>query len=303
MHETKRTWAALPTEAPHPASRDLDLLSTQEAVTLLLEEDRRGIERVLAKSAALALAATWVAETLERGGDVVLVGAGTSGRLGILEAAECPPTFGTDARRIRAEMAGGREAVFAAREGAEDRAEEGEAIARQLREGDLLIAISASSVTPFARGALAGARSRGLRTALLTCASDEGVGPLADLVIALDTGPEILTGSTRLKAGSATKAALNAITTAAMIRLGKVYENFMVDLKQGSEKLRDRAVRIVGVAGRLEAAEAERLLAACDGEVKTAIVAARLGVGPPEARARLKATAGHLRAALATSAG
>jgi len=302
MKETKKPWATLPTEAIHPASRNLDQLPTREAVTLVLEEDRRGIERALAKSEELALAATWVAETLDSGGDVVFVGAGTSGRLGILEAVECPPTFGTDPRRIRAEMAGGHEAVFAAREGAEDRADEGEAIARQLRERDLLIAISASSVTPFARGALAAARSRGLRTALLTCASEETVGPVADLVIALDTGPEVLTGSTRLKAGSATKAALNAITTAAMIRLGKVYENFMVDLKQGSEKLRDRAVRIVGAAGRIEAPEAERLLAACDGEVKTAIVAARLGVGPSEARARLTAAAGHVRAALTAPA-
>jgi N-acetylmuramic acid 6-phosphate etherase len=309
MKETKKPWATLPTEAIHPASRDLDRLSTREAVTLLLEEDRRGIEQALAKSEELALAATWVAETLEAGGDVVLVGAGTSGRLGILEAAECPPTFGTDPRRIRAEMAGGREAVFAAREGAEDRAEDGEAIAQRLGKKDLLIAISASSVTPFARGALAATRARGLRTVLLTCASAEAIGPaggltdLPELILALDTGPEILTGSTRLKAGSATKAALNAITTAAMIRLGKVYESFMVDLKQGSEKLRDRAVRIVVAAGRIEAAEAARLLADCDGEVKTAIVAARLGIGPREARERLNAAAGHVRAALTPLAG
>jgi len=239
-----------------------------------------------------------MAETLSDGGDVLLAGAGTSGRLGVLEAAECPPTFGTDPERIRAALAGGPDAVFRAVEGAEDVEADGARAAAGLGESDLLIAISASSVTPYARGAIAEASRRGARSVLVTCAMRETVGEAADLVIALATGPEVLTGSTRLKAGSATKAALNAISTAAMVRLGKVFENFMVDLRRGSAKLRDRAVRIVAAAGRVERADAERLLEAAAGEVKTAIVMARTGDDAEPARRRLAAAAGYVRRAL-----
>lgn len=306
-------WGGLPTEARHAASHDLDRRSTEEVVALLLEEDRRGLAAALGQRQAIARAAEWVAEALEGGGSVVFAGAGTSGRLGVLEAAECPPTFGSDPDRIRAVIAGGSEAVFAAKEGAEDVAADGERAVADLAAGDLLIALSASSVTPYARGALVAARGQGARTVLLTCASDRGLADLrdltggvraagvagvADLVIALDTGPEILTGSTRLKAGSATKAALNAITTAAMVRLGKVFENLMVDLRPGSAKLRDRAVRIVAAAGRVEREEAARLLAAAGGEVKTAIVMARGRVSAEAARERLAATGGRVRQAL-----
>ena len=295
-------WSDLPTERRHPGTLDLDAQSTERVVELVLEQDRQGLDAVLAHREALALAASWVAETLERGGDVLLAGAGTSGRLAVLEAAECPPTFGTDPRRIRAAIAGGEQAVFHAREGAEDREDEGGAAAAELRSGDLCFGLSASSVTPYTRGALAGARARGARTVLLTCAAaaglDEALAESADLVLALDTGPEVLTGSTRLKAGSATKAALNAITTAAMVRLGKVYENLMVDLRPGSAKLRDRAVRIVASAARVSRDEAERLLETAGGEVKTAIVSALLRVEAAEARLRLAAVGGHVRAAL-----
>ena len=253
--ESGSTWAALPTEARHPLSRGLDRMSADEAVELLLDEDRRGLETARRHAGVIARAAEWLAETLERGGDALLVGAGTSGRLAVLEAAECPPTFGTAPERIRAAIAGGPEAVFAAREGAEDREDEGLAAAAGLRAGDLLIGVSASSVTAFVRGALAAARGRGARTVLLTCATAASVGAPADLVIALATGPEVLTGSTRLKAGSATKAALNAITTAAMVRTGKVFENWMVDLRPGSAKLVDRARRIVAEAGGVAAGD------------------------------------------------
>jgi N-acetylmuramic acid 6-phosphate etherase len=295
-------WGSLPTEARHPASGDLDRSSLEDVVSLLLEEDRRGLEAALREREAVAQAAAWVAETLTGGGTVVLAGAGASGRLGVLEAAECPPTFGTEPERIRAVIAGGPEAVFSAREGAEDVAEDGRRAARDLAAGDLLIGLSASSVTPFARGALAAARGRGARTVLLTCAAREGLEDAADLVIALDTGPEILTGSTRLKAGSATKAVLNAVTTAAMVGLGKVFENLMVDLRPGSAKLRDRAVRIVAAAGRVPREEAARLLGAAGGEVKTAIVMARGGLAVEEARRRLAAAAGRVRQALAGEA-
>jgi N-acetylmuramic acid 6-phosphate etherase len=289
-------WSALPTEARHPASGDLDTRSTAEIVALLLEEDRQGLTAALRQQGAIAQAADWVAAVLAGGGDVVLAGAGTSGRLGVVEAAECPPTFGTDPQRIRAVIAGGPDAVFRAQEGAEDRSDEGAAAVAALGGQDLLIALSASSVTPFALGALTAARRQGARTVLLTCAAPDGLETAADLLIALATGPEILTGSTRLKAGSATKAALNAITTAAMVRLGKVYENLMVDLRPGSAKLQDRARRIVAVAGKVDAAEAERLYEAADREVKTAIVMARLGIQAEQARARLAAAGGRVRA-------
>lgn len=299
MREDSATpWSTLPTEARHPASMTLDQVDTEGIVTLLVEEDRRGLACVLRRASEIARGAEWIAETLERGGSVVLAGAGTSGRLGVLEAAECPPTFGTSPAQIRAEIAGGNEAVFAAREGAEDRAEDGAAAATALRPHDLLIAISASSVTPFVRAALTTARERGARSILLTCASLTLAASHADLVIALDTGAEILTGSTRLKAGSATKAALNALTTAAMVRLGKVYENLMVDVRPGSAKLRDRMQRSLVAATGLEREEAARQLELAGGELKTALVMALADVDLEAARDRLQRASGHVRRAL-----
>jgi N-acetylmuramic acid 6-phosphate etherase len=293
-------WGALSTEASNPSSEFLDTLSTEDVVTLLLEEDQRGLEVARRYGEDIARAASWAAETLAGGGEILFAGAGTSGRLGILEAAECPPTFGTEPEQIRAVIAGGPEAVFAAREGAEDISEDGAAAAGHLGDGDLLVAISASSVTPFVLGALASARRTGARTILLTCAPLGGISAVADLVLALDTGPEVLTGSTRLKAGSATKAVLNAITTAAMVRLGKVYGNLMVDLRPGSAKLRDRALRIVETAGKVSRKEAQRLYDAADGEVKTAIVMALCGLGVEPSRERLLAAGGHVRKAVST---
>jgi N-acetylmuramic acid 6-phosphate etherase len=298
--EKSRQWHRLPTEARHAESHDLDTLSSERIVSLLLEEDGRGIASALHQSQSIAIAADWVAESLSSGGALVFAGAGTSGRLGILEAAECPPTFGTDPEMVRAVIAGGEEAVFRAAEGAEDRADDGRAAVENLGSGDILIGLSASSVTPYALGALLRARERGARTILLTCASPENLEDTADLVIALDSGPEILTGSTRLKAGSATKAALNAITTTAMVRLGKTYGNLMVDLRKGSAKLRDRAIRIVQMAGEVSASEALDLYEASGREVKTAIVMARLDLSPETARERLTASNGHVRRVLET---
>jgi N-acetylmuramic acid 6-phosphate etherase len=291
-------WARLLTESRNPRSRRLDTLPTEKVVALLLDEDRRAVAAAARERGAIARAARLAADALGRGGNVVLVGAGTSGRLGVLEAAECPPTFGLDSRRIRAVMAGGRDAVFLSQEGAEDRADRGRAEGRRVRARDLLVGISTSSVTPFVRGALAAARARGAPTVLVTCAQSRGLRGIADVVVAIRTGPEVLTGSTRLKAGSATKAVLNAITTAAMVRLGKAYENLMVDLKPTSAKLRDRSRRIVAAAGRVSDREAARLLGTARGEVKTAVVMARLGVASHVARRRLAAARGHVRKAL-----
>jgi N-acetylmuramic acid 6-phosphate etherase len=295
-------WAKLLTESRNPRSRALDRLSTERVVSLLLDEDRRALVAAGRESARVARAARVAAETLAGGGDVVLLGAGTSGRLAVLEAAECPPTFGSDPRRIRAVMAGGQESVFLAREGAEDREDAGRDEGARLGPSDLLVGISASSVTPFVRGALGAARARGARTVLVTCAPGRGLSRLADVVIAIRTGPEVLTGSTRLKAGSATKAVLNAITTAAMVRLGKAYENLMVDLKPTSAKLVDRQRRIVAAATGLSDAEVERVLAASGGEVKTAIVMGKLRITAEQARARLAQAKGHVRKALGAAA-
>lgn len=290
-------WARLLTESRHPRSRRLDRMATADIVGLLLDEDRLALLAAGREQAAITRAASLASDTLEEGGDIVLLGAGTSGRLAALEAAECPPTFGSDPQRIRAVMAGGEGAVFRAVEGAEDREDVGRREGRRLRRKDLLIGISASSVTPYVRGALSAARAKGAATVLVTCAPAPGLVALADVVVAVATGPEVLTGSTRLKAGSATKAVLNAITTAAMVRLGKVYENLMVDLKQTSKKLEDRARRIVAAAARVSATEAGALLAAA-GDVKTAIVMDRLGVDVTEARRRLAKARGQVRIAL-----
>jgi N-acetylmuramic acid 6-phosphate etherase len=293
-------WAGLLTESRNPRSARLDTLSTARVVALMLDEDRRALVAAARQRGPIARAATLAAEAIGGGGRIVFLGAGTSGRLGVLEAAECPPTFGVAPDVVRGIMAGGEDAVFRAVEGAEDRDDEGRAEAERLRTGDLLVGISASSVTPFVRGALERARARGLRTVLVTCAPRPGLRAMADVVIAIATGPEVLTGSTRLKAASATKAALNAITTAAMVRLGKAYGNLMVDLKMTNAKLRDRGRRIVMAAGGVDAEEAARLIAGADGEARTAIVMARLGLDAAAARERLAAAGGHVRKAVAT---
>ncbi len=292
-----KPWRELLTETRHAASRELDRMPCEEIVRLILEEDRRGLDAALTQRQAVARAADWVAEALAGSGDVILAGAGTSGRLAILEAAECPPTFGTDPKRIRAVMAGGPEAVFQALEGAEDSEVDGQGAVAGLGPEDVLLGISASSVTPFVQGALAQARKQGAKTILLTCAAPGGLEEVADLLIALATGPEILTGSTRLKAGSATKAVLNAVTTAAMVRLGKVFENLMVDLRPGSAKLRDRALRIIEAATGISAEVARSLHEEADGEVKTAILMAS-GSPLEVAREALAAAGGHVGRAL-----
>jgi N-acetylmuramic acid 6-phosphate etherase len=295
---SNRRWEALSTEARHPASGELDRMSGERIVDLLLDEDRRALEQARRHGPSVAEAARWLAESFTSGGTVLFAGAGTSGRLGVLEAAECPPTFGSDPQRIRAVIAGGPEAVFEAREGAEDSLADGRQAAETLAPGDLLVGVSASSVTPFVRGALDQAAARGARTVLVTCAAGATVAGAADLVLALDTGPEVLTGSTRLKAGSVTKAVLNAMTTAAMVLAGKVFDNLMVDLRPGSAKLVDRSLRIIQAAAGVGRQRAESLYRAADGEVKTAIVMARCGIEAGEARQRLAEVGGHVRRAL-----
>jgi len=291
-------WSRLLTESRNPKSIGLDKMATEKVVTLLLDEDRLAIIEAKKKARDVASAARLVANAFSKGGRTIFVGAGTSGRLGVLEAAECPPTFGTAPEKIQGVMAGGEEAVFRAKEGSEDRADHGEQAVAAVTARDVVIGISASSVTPFVRAALSKARSRKARTVLVTCAPQTRLKSLADVVIAIRTGPEVLTGSTRLKAGSATKAVLNAITTAAMVRVGKAYTNFMVDLKQTSKKLEDRARRIVAMSADVDLAEADRLVRDADNEVKTAIVMGLLRVDAPTARMRLAKGEGHVRKAI-----
>lgn len=258
------------------------------------------VAAVEAEAPRIAGAALAFARALSRGGRVFLAGAGTSGRLGVLEAAECPPTFGTEWDRIVGLIAGGDGAVFRAVEGAEDREAEGRSVLRSRRIGpkDLVVGISASGVTPFVRGALAFARKRRASTVLVTCASNaRGLRKLADVVVAPRVGAEVLAGSTRLKAATATKLVLNRMTLLAMIRLKKVYGPFMVELRPASAKLRDRARRMVEALGFVDSERAATLLEEA-GDVKTAVVMGRLGISSAEARRRLSRKKGDLRALL-----
>lgn len=292
-----KAYARLPTERPNPASKGLDRLDAHSVVRLINREDAAVARAVGRQARQIARAAEAAARALSRGGSLVFIGAGTSGRLGVMEAAECPPTFGTRPRQVRAVMAGGPAAVFLSKEGAEDDARAGARVARTLSRRDMLVGIAASGVTPFVRAALAAARRRGAATALITCNQRPPRNP-ARITIAPVVGPEVLAGSTRMKSGTATKLILNALTTAAMVRLGKVYDQYMVDLRLTSRKLKLRAVRIVSILGRVPAARARRLLFASGGRVKTAVVMGRLKLSRRDAERRLAAARGFLRKAL-----
>ncbi|HEX4048614.1 MAG TPA: N-acetylmuramic acid 6-phosphate etherase [Elusimicrobiota bacterium] len=292
-----RAYARLPTEQPNPRTRDIDLRSTREIVRLIVAEDARVPSAVAKVAGEVARGVDALAATLARGGSVLVLGAGTSGRLAVLEAAECPPTFNTTARQVRAEIAGGRRSVFRAKEGAEDEPALGRKAASKVRRGDSVVGVAASGVTPFVRAALDEARRRGASTLLVT-SNGRPHGVRADIVIAPDVGPEVVTGSTRLKSGTAAKLVLNALTTGAMIRIGKVYDHWMVDLKPTSRKLRLRGERIVADLGRVAPARASALFRASGGSVKTAVLMARRGLSAEEARSALERAGGALRRAL-----
>src|SRR5437588_5078203 len=236
----------LPTERANRASRALDRPSPLEIAVLRNREDQRAVAAVGRVTRATAAAVGLIVGALRRGGRLIFVGAGTSGRLGVLEAAECPPTFNTPPGLVQAVMAGGRASVFRSREGAEDDARDAvRRLRARARRGDVVVGISASGVTPFVRAALRVARARGCRTVLVVCHPSRSLRGVADVLVAPAPGPEVLAGSTRLKAGTATKLVLNTLTTASMARLGKVYGNRMVDVQPRSRKLRARAARLV----------------------------------------------------------
>jgi N-acetylmuramic acid 6-phosphate etherase len=287
----------LATERVNPRSRDLDRLDARAIARLMNREDRRAVAAVGRVAPAIGRAVDVIVASLARGGRLFFVGAGTSGRLGVLEAAECPPTFGTPRTLVQAIMAGGRSSVFRSREGAEDDTRAAaRAVRGRVRRGDVVVGVSASGVTPFVRAALATAAARGAATILVACNATRAPGRA--LLIAPAPGPEVLAGSTRLKAGTATKLVLNTLTTASMTRLGKVYGNRMVDLQPRSAKLRARAERLVTEIAGVSRVRARRALARARGRVRLAILVARRNLTPRAAAGALGAAGGSLRAAL-----
>jgi N-acetylmuramic acid 6-phosphate etherase len=292
-------FAELPTEAVHPRASRLDTLPADAVVKLMLGEDARAVAAAQARAAQIGRAAEVVAERLATGGRVVYVGAGTSGRLGTLDAVECVPTFGVPPSRVVPVIAGGPSALTRSVEGAEDNARDAEQRLRRVAVGpaDAVLCIAASGVTPFVRGALEYARFRRAGTVFVTCGRvDDGAPAPADVVIALDTGPEVIAGSTRLKAGTATKIVLNAISTTAFVLLGKTYGGLMVDVRPTNTKLWARAVRIVRALTGLDEAAARKLIDKAGGRAKVALVMHHAGVSAARARELLIKHKGSLRA-------
>ena len=293
-------WESLPTEAINPSTLGIDKLSASDIVELMIVEDRKVIAAVQRERERIALGAEMIAEALLRGGRIIFVGAGTSGRLGVLESAEMPPTFGTDQGLVEAIMAGGRGATFRAKEGVEDNYEEGARAISRLKPArrDVVVGVSASGMTQFVRGALTRARKAGAKILFVTCDPKTELQTFVDLTIAPAVGPEVIAGSTRLKAGTATKMVLNMLTTAAMIRTGKTYGNLMVDVSTGSEKLKDRARRIVNIITGLDYDAADALLRRARWNVKAAVVMEKTGLSYDKAVARIRKAKGLLREAI-----
>lgn len=295
----------LTTEERNPRTMRIDTAPLDEVLRLLHAEDHRAVDAVTPELPYVAAAVERVVAAFKGGGRLFYAGAGTSGRLGILDAAECPPTFGTPPEMVQGLIAGGREAVFRAQEGAEDHEANGEEAvnAAGVTAADVVCGIAASRRTPYVVGAVRRARALGATTLYVTCnpRSQFEASELADLVdvaICPDVGPEPIMGSTRMKSGTATKLVLNMLSTAAMIRLGKVYENMMVDLQMTNQKLVERSKRIVMIATGVDYATAERVLAEAGGHVKTALVMILAGVDAGEARARIARGGGFVRHAI-----
>ncbi len=289
------------TERRNPRTRDIDLASPLELVELINAEDRRVAEAVHEARAEVAAVVALVEAAFRAGGRLLYVGAGTSGRLGVLDAAECPPTFGTPPELVVGIIAGGARALVRSVEGAEDDVNAGLEAMKEHRVGpnDVVVGIAASGTTPFVRAALQQAQTLGARTALVTCAEPPPLlRDTCDVCVVLLVGPEVVTGSTRMKAGTATKLVLNTITTGAMIRTGRTWGNLMVDLRAWNAKLQDRSERIVMEAAGVPRARATELLAQAEGRVKLAIVMAQRGVDAAEAARLLASNDGRLRAVL-----
>ena len=290
------------TERRNPATQDLDKLSLPALLRTMNDEDHRVPDAVATALSAIADATELIVESLRSGGRLIYTGAGTSGRLGVLDAAECVPTFGTPPEQVVGLIAGGPEAMFRAIEGAEDSPTQGahDLAAINVGQRDTVVGIAASGRTPYVLGALEHARSVGASTVAVACNPGSAIGRLAQVAIEVDNGPEILTGSTRMKAGTSQKIILNMLSTAAMVRLGKVYGNLMVDVIPTNTKLRERAVRIVTEVTECSEAEARAALNSSDNHAKTAIVMLLCDVDADTARQRLAAADGFVGRAAAT---
>jgi N-acetylmuramic acid 6-phosphate etherase len=284
------------TEQRNPLSMDLDKLSALELVQLMNQQDLEVVQAVSAAQESIAQGIILIAEALAQGGRLFYVGAGTSGRLGVLDASECPPTFRTDPTMVQGLIAGGPEALVRSIEGAEDSPGKGAADLRERGIGakDVVMGIAAGGTTPYIHGALGEARAQGAKTIFFCCVSKEQVPDDYDLSIRVLVGPEILTGSTRLKAGTATKMVLNMLSTGAMVRLGKVYENLMVDLAVTNRKLEARALRMLSALAKVSPTEAQDLLKKADNQVKLALVIHHKHLDKAEAEALLQEYQGQL---------
>lgn len=281
------------TEGDHAAAKSLDLLSSLDFAKVMAQANFEVARAVEKATDQIAQGIDLAAKSLEAGGSLYLIGAGTSGRLAVLEAAECPPTFHTPPTMVQALLAGGPPAMTSAIEGAEDNEAMGRAAVAHLTPKDLLIGISASGRAPFARAALTDAKARGITTLLVT--SQPGHEALVDLVILLETGPEVLSGSTRMKAATAAKCALNALSTGAMAKMGRIYGNLMVEVRPTNNKLRGRAASLIQRLAEVSEAQSFELLDACDGDVKLAIACTKLGLDLDSAKQKLEACGRRLR--------
>jgi N-acetylmuramic acid 6-phosphate etherase len=288
------------TEKRNAASKNLDRMTAREIVRLMNREDRKVAVAVGRESGAIARAVDAIVVAMRKGGRLIYVGAGSSGRMGVLDAAECPPTFGTSPKLVVALIAGGRRSITRAVEGAEDSERNGarDLRARKLTQRDVVVGIAASGTTPYVVGALKFARERGAMTVAVTSNLRMPVGRVAKIVIAPEVGPEVLTGSTRLKAGTSQKMVLNMLSTGVMARLGHVYENLMIDMMLTNEKLAERAVRILVEASGASVSAAEQALRAGGHDLRVGLVMLKMGIGAAEARKRLRGAAGDLRGAL-----
>jgi N-acetylmuramic acid 6-phosphate etherase len=292
---------SLMTEQRNPRSMNIDALSTSEILKVINSEDSTVPTAVEKEIPFIEQAVELIISALNKGGRLLFYGAGTSGRLGIIEASECPPTFGTKPEQIEGFIAGGKEAMFKAKEGAEDHEENGakDVLAVGVNNKDLVCGIAASRRTPYVIGAVKKAKELGASTIYITCnpRKDFDIDGV-DVAICPEVGPEIVTGSTRMKSGTAQKLVLNMLTTATMIRLGKVYENMMIDLQMTNKKLEERSRKIVMIIAGVSYDEANQYLKEADGNVKTALVMIKAGVSAEEAKNRLEKANGFLREAI-----
>lgn len=297
IQDSLKPWT---TEQRNPRSRGLDLRPTREILRVINAEDRRIAQVVARALPQIARAVEAIAGGIRRGGRLIYVGAGTSGRLAVLDAAECPPTFGVPTRLVQATIAGGRRALTHAVEGAEDSARDGarDLAGKNIAANDVVVGIAASGTTPYVLGALAYAKRRGATTVGITSNPHSPLARAAHIAISVDTGPEVITGSTRMKAGTAQKLVLNMLSTASMVKLGRVYDNWMIRVALTNQKLHRRGLRILEQAAGVDVAKAARALRQAKHDLPVALVMLKTGTPASAARSRLRQARGNLRQAL-----